>query len=178
MFKSTNSSVSTWLPVISSVAIALFLLVPSFTNTPVDRLIVTAVEASAMPTPEIPAYTGYKGVTIGMSMEQVRGKLGKARDTSDTEDYFVVSDNETVQVLYDNDKTVKIISVNYIGANPSAPQPKAVFGADVEAKPEGAVFKMVRYPKVGYWVSYNRTAGENAMVVVTMQKLPVGYATQ
>lgn len=131
-----------------------------------------------MPTPEIPAYTGYKGVTIGMSMEQVRGKLGKARDTSDTEDYFVVSDNETVQVLYDNDKTVKIISVNYIGANPSAPQPKAVFGADVEAKPEGAVFKMVRYPKVGYWVSYNRTAGENAMVVVTMQKLPVGYATQ
>ena len=81
-------------------------------------------------------------------------------------------------MLYDTDKTVKIVSVNYIGANSSAPQPKAVFGADAETKPDGGVFKLVRYPKAGYWVSYNRTAGENAMIVVTMQKLPVGYAAQ
>ncbi|MEP7213597.1 MAG: hypothetical protein ABI791_10995 [Acidobacteriota bacterium] len=178
MFKTTKGYVSTWLPVVSFAAVALFIFLPVFTGTSVDRLVSCGVSASAIPTPVPPVYSGYKGVTIGMSTEQVRAKLGKARDTSDTEDYFVFSDNETAQVLYDNEKTAKVISVNYIGANPSAPQPKAVFGADTDAKPDGSVFKMVRYPKAGYWVSYNRTAGENAMIIVTMQKLPAGYAEQ
>jgi hypothetical protein len=105
-------------------------------------------------------------------MAETRAKLGKARDMSDYEDYYIVSDNETVQVQYDTDKTVKTISVNFIGANPAAPAAKAVFGADAEARPDGGVFKMVRYPKAGYWVSYNKTTGDNAMVVVTMQKIP------
>jgi hypothetical protein len=179
MFKTTKGDVSRWLPVVSFAAVALFVLVPVFTGTSVDRFVISGAAASAMPTPDAaPAYTGYKGVSIGMSAADVRAKLGKARDTSDTEDYFVISDNETAQVLYDSAKTVKIISVNYIGANASAPQPKAVFGADADAKPDGAVFKMVRYPKAGYWISYNRTAGDNAMVIVTMQKMPAGYAAQ
>ena len=106
-----------------------------------------------------------------LAFADARAKLGKARDTSDAEDYYVYSDNETVQVQYDTDKTVKTISVNYIGSNPSAPAAKLVFGSDAEAKPDGGIFKMVRYPKAGCWISYNKTTGDNPMVVVTMQKM-------
>jgi hypothetical protein len=148
-------------------AIVLFVSFPATTGASP-----AAGTVKVSPTPETPAYSGYKGVTIGTSMAETRSKLGKARDMSDYEDYYVVSDNETVQVQYDTDKTVKTISVNFIGSNPAAPAAKAVFGVDAEVRPDGGVFKMVRYPKAGYWVSYNKTTGDNAMVVVTMQKIP------
>jgi hypothetical protein len=49
--------------------------------------------------------------------------------------------------------------------------PKAVFGSDVEAKPDGSVNKMIRYPKAGYLISYLRTAGDEPMIVITVQKM-------
>jgi len=32
----------------------------------------------------------------------------------------------------------------------------------------------VRYPKAGYWVSYNRTAGNSPMITITMQAIAAG----
>lgn len=172
MFKTSKIGKSAILPVLSCAAILLFILVPAFLGIASDRLLVPAASASAMPTPETPVYTGYKNVTIGMPMDQARAKLGTARDKSDAEDYYVISENETVQVQFDADKKVRTIAVNFIGNNPSAPAAKAVFGSDAEIRPDGGAFKMVRYPKAGYWVSYIKTAGENAMVIVTIQRIP------
>jgi hypothetical protein len=31
---------------------------------------------------------------------------------------------------------------------------------------------MVRFPKAGYWISYNRTGGNSPMTSVTLQKIP------
>ncbi len=117
------------------------------------------------------AYGSYKGISVGMKADDVRSKLGKPRDTSDTEDYFVFSDNETAQVLYNSDHTVRVISANYIGNVSAAPKPKDVFGADVQAKPDGSINKMVKYPKLGFWVSYVRTGGDDPMIIVTIQKM-------
>ena len=44
------------------------------------------------------------------------------------------------------------------------------FGIDVPAK-DGTVFKMERYPKAGYWISYTRTSGSDAMVNIAIQKM-------
>ncbi|MFN6963162.1 MAG: hypothetical protein ACK4S4_05275 [Pyrinomonadaceae bacterium] len=132
-----------------------------------------AAEAAPTPTPEMPVYSGYRGVKIGMPAADARSLLGKARDTSEFEDYFVFSDKETVQVLYEN-KMVKAISVNYVGADAGAPTPKDVFGADVEPKPDGSIYKMVKYPKAGFWLMYNRTSGDDPLIMITIQKLPPG----
>jgi len=126
------------------------------------------------PSADAPAYAGYKGIKIGTAMTDVRTKLGQAKDTSDTEDYFVISDNETVQVLYDPNKTVRVISINFVGAKAGIPTPKEVFGEDAEAKPDGSIYKMVKYPKAGYWIMYNKTGGEDPLVMVTLQKLGPG----
>ena len=45
-------------------------------------------------------------------------------------------------------------------------------GKDDEAKPDGGMFKVVQYPKFGFWVSYVRTGGDDPMVIVTIQKMP------
>jgi len=130
------------------------------------------VQATNQALDAIPTYRGYKSVMVGMPMNEARSKLGKARDMSDTEDFFVYSDSESAQVLYDTDKTVKAIAVNFLGTNSGAPTPKDIFGSDVEAKPDGSVYKMVRYPKEGYWISYNRTAGGDPLITITVHKLP------
>jgi len=121
-------------------------------------------------TADKPVFAGYKGVNIGMSMSDARTKLGTPRDKSDAEDYYVYSDSESVQVVYDTDKTVRVISINYLGKD-DAPKPIDVFGTSVEAKPDGSISKMVKYPKAGYWISYLKTGGDQPLVMITVQKM-------
>jgi hypothetical protein len=116
-----------------------------------------------------PLYIGYKGVSIGMDAVEARKKLGDPSDKGDTQDFYVFSDKETAQVFYDKGK-VMAVSVNYLG-DKSAPLPKVVLGLDIEAKADGGMYKLVRYPEAGYWVSYNRTGGEDPLITVTMQKI-------
>ena len=117
-----------------------------------------------------PTYRDYKGVSIGMAAEEVRRKLGAPQDKSDAQDFFVFSEKETAQVVYDSAKKVSAVAVIYMNAGDSAPTCKAVLGTDLEAKADGSMYKLVRYPKAGYWVSYSRTAGDTPLVTVTMQK--------
>lgn len=113
----------------------------------------------------------YKGVSIGMSAEEVRKKLGNPTDKGDEQDFFVFSDNETAQVLYDKSHKVMALSFDFASGAHEIPSAKTIFGTDVEAKPDGSIYKMVRYPKAGYWLSYNRTAGTAPLTSITLQKI-------
>lgn len=117
-----------------------------------------------------PLYLNYKGVQLGMSPDDVHKKLGAPKEKDDTQDFYVFSEKETAQVFYQQQK-VYAISVTYIGAKTGAPEPKEVFGTDVQATADGRTYKLVRYPEAGYWVSYSRMAGEEPVTTVTMQKL-------
>lgn len=133
--------------------------------------------AMAQPTP-VPEtnrslFTDYHGVTLGMAMLDARAKLGKAKDSSDQQDFYMISEGETVQIVYEG-SVVKGIAATYLGAGVKPPTPIAVFGTDVEAKPDGSINKLVRYPKAGYWVSYIRTGGDDPMVMITLHKLHKG----
>jgi hypothetical protein len=139
-----------------------FVLVVTFALFLADHL-------QAQTTPK-PVFSGYKGVMIGASMADARSKLGSPRDKSDVQDYFVFSDNESAQVLYAPDKTVRVISVNYLG---KAPAPMDVLGMEIAAKPDGSINKLVRYPKAGFWISYLKTGGDDPMVVITVQKMAI-----
>jgi len=137
----------------------------------------TALAVSLMPQQALsqaqvkPIYSEYKGVSIGTKADDARAKLGAPKDKSDTQDYYVFSDNESAQVLYDTDHTVRVISINYIGKLDTAPTPKAVFGSEVTTNSDGSVNKMVKYPKAGFWISYYKTGGDDPMIVLTLQKM-------
>ncbi len=138
---------------------------------------VTAVEHApaasdvAKPTPEKGPPYSYKETAIGMTADDIRKKLGDPKDKSDAQDLYVFSDDESAQFIYDAGKKVTAIMVTYSGKLDRAPTPKDVFGEDVPAKADGGVFKMVRYPKAGYWISYNKIAGDDAMISIAMQKI-------
>ena len=134
---------------------------------------VTADEASGIDAAMMPAFKDYKGVRIGLSAEEVRQKLGEPELKDEDEDLFLISDSEMVQVYYDKDGRVTAVSITYTGENATAPTAVAVLGEEVAAGTDGRVYKLVRYPTVGYWVAYSRTAGDAPVVSVTMKKMVV-----
>jgi len=118
-----------------------------------------------------PAFTEFKGVRIGMPAEEARKKLGTPRDKSDEQDFYIYNDTQAVQVYYDKSKAVSAISIDYMDGASGVPSCKEILGTDAERKDDGSVYKLLRYPKAGYWVSYSRTAGNSPTVTITIQKI-------
>jgi hypothetical protein len=121
--------------------------------------------------PEGPTMREFRGVSIGMSAQDVRKKLGDPANKGDEQDFFIFNDNETAQVIYDKEKKVMALSFDFTSGASEVPTPLAVFGSEVQAKADGSIYKRVSYPKAGYWLSYNRTAGDQGMTSLTFQRL-------
>lgn len=121
-------------------------------------------EASAL-------FHDYRGVQLGMTADEVRKKLGDPKDKGDEQDFYIFNENETAQIVYDKEHKVVTISADFLAAGASVPTAKQVFGSDIEAKADGSVYKMVRFTKAGYWLSYNRTSGAPPLTTVTLQKI-------
>ena len=150
----------------------------AFIVTAASLLLICSVSGPAQRKAATPAseedaamFKEYRGVQLGMTSDEVRKKLGSPRDKGDEQDLFVFGDNESAQIVYDQTHKVVTISADFLSADASVPTAKQVFGADAEAKADGSVYKMVRFTKAGYWLSYNRTGGASPMTSITLQKI-------
>ena len=121
---------------------------------------------------EEPHYREYRGVRLGMTEAQVRAALGTPKESQGRQEFYAFSDAEMAQVFYDAQRNVWGITVSYIGGQGKAPTPEQVFGGPVEVKPDGSIYKMVKYERAGCYVAYSRDAGDAPFVTVAMQKLP------
>lgn len=126
---------------------------------------------AAAPEDASPSFNEYRGVQLGMISDDVRKKLGDPKDKGEEQDFWIFNEEEMAQVVYDKTHKVITISADFTNAS-KAITARQVFGADLEAKADGSVYKMVRYPKAGYWLSYNRTGGASPLITVTLQKIP------
>ena len=131
----------------------------------------TSQKRAALAPEEDPVFHEYRGVKIGWVADEVRKKLGSPANKGDEQDFYVFGEKETCQVLYDKGQ-VTAISVDFMNGAKEAITPQQVFGSDFDANPDGSKYKLVRYPKAGYWVSYSRTAGDTPIITVTIQRLP------
>jgi hypothetical protein len=121
---------------------------------------------------ESPLFSDFKGVRIGMPTEEVRKKLGNPKEKGDEQDFFLFNDNQAVQVYYDKpSKKVMAISIDFMNGANQIPTAKEIIGSEIDSKADGSGYKLVRYPKAGYWVSYSRTSGKEPTITITMQKI-------
>ena len=120
-----------------------------------------------------PVFKEYRGIKIGMSADEVRKLVDKLRDKGDKQDFFVLSDTETAQVFYDKEGKVRAISIDYLGKGSDPPMPVEVLGEEIQRKSDGSMYGLKRYPAAGFWIAYNRTAGDDPTVTITMQKVAV-----
>jgi hypothetical protein len=119
----------------------------------------------------VPLYRDYKGIQLGELAEDVHKKLGVPAQSDPAQDFYIFSETETAQFFYDSSKKVTAISVDYLTTGSGVPDYKQIVGADIETRADGSMYKLVRYPKAGFWVSYNRTPGTAPLVTVTIQKI-------
>ena len=113
----------------------------------------------------------YRGIFLGTERAQVHANLGSPKNEFPGEDNFELSTNETARVFYDDAKKVKAIVVMYSGKVDTAPKANDVVGEPVEARPDGGMYKMVRFEDKGFWVSYVKVAGDNPSVIITVQAM-------
>lgn len=119
-----------------------------------------------------PVFLDYRGVKIGWLADEVRKKLGSPANKGDEQDFYVFNEKETCQIFYDKATSkVTAISVDFMNGATQVITPQQVFGEDIEAKADGSKSRLVRYPKAGFWVSYNKTAGDSPLITVTIQKM-------
>lgn len=170
-----NAKIPIRSPLLMLPAIVLFLTVPiasgqSTSRAPAQEQVATVVSSSASKTASnLPVFTDYRGVKIGMTADDVRAKLDDLEKGKD-QDFLAFSDHESAQIYYDQAGKVMAISVDYFD-NSNAPAPEVVLGETLQAKGDWSMYQMKRYPEAGYWVSYNRTAGDKPIVTITMQKM-------
>jgi hypothetical protein len=115
-----------------------------------------------------PLYREYRGVRLGMTAAEARAKLGEPVMKSNEQDYYVLSANESAQIVYDAFQKVVTISTDYTGGV-GAPDYRTVVGTGLLEKPDGALFRMVHYDAEGFWVSYNKSAAVVPVVTITIQ---------
>ncbi|PYT01741.1 MAG: hypothetical protein DMF63_02540 [Acidobacteria bacterium] len=114
----------------------------------------------------------YHALSLGMSPDDVEALWGKPKIKDEGGFLYNRSDSEMAQIEIGSDKKVSAIAVMFQGGK-GAPSLTDVFGAGATADPRqnGTVYKMVRYPEAGYWVSYSATPGENGVTIITLRKL-------
>jgi len=151
---------------VSPVRIAVFLLF-------ILCVFAVSVNAQNSDKKNLPVWQSYKGVAIGMTADEIRTKLGAPKSEDSEGFFYIFSETENAQFLLDSSKKVRTISVVFTADHSASPNFADVFGktAEVQAKPDGSIYKMVRYEDAGYWISYSRMAGEKAMVIVMIQKI-------
>ena len=150
--------------ILVAAATVLLSLVSGNAQTPRKLAATAAAEEDAM-------FKEYRGVQLGMTADEVRKKLGTPKDKGDEQDFFIFNESETAQIVYDQTHKVVTISADFMTVGADVPTAKKVFGSDVEAKADGSIYKMVRFTKAGYWLSFNRTGGTSPLTTVTLQKI-------
>ena len=112
------------------------------------------------------AYREYRGVHLGMTADETRAKLGTPALKSDDQDYYIVSANESAQIMYKDQKVV-MISTDYTDGV-GAPDYHNVVGEGLLQRPDGSLFRMVRNDAERLWVSYNKSTATVPVVTITI----------
>jgi outer membrane protein assembly factor BamE (lipoprotein component of BamABCDE complex) len=121
----------------------------------------------------LPFFTDYREVKIGMTANDVKGKLGKPKIEDKDGFFYIFSKEEQAQIGLDDQQQVRVIVIMYSDKNGKAPTYEAVFGPEskVMAQEGGNVYNLVRYPAQGFWIAYHRVGGDEPNVTITLQKM-------
>ncbi len=175
-FKNLTSEVSNFGASCVAVALLFLLSATAFAQneTVAQNQAATTVRDVKKQTAPQPALNDIRGITIGMTADEVKDKLGKAKTADKTGFFYRFSDEESLQITLDSNKKVRSVVTYYIGEGAESPKYADVFGADVPLKtrPNGKIYNLVKYRDAGYWVSYSRIMVDNGpMITVTMKKM-------
>src|ERR1043165_7941123 len=102
--------------------------------------VATVVNSPASKAPvNAPVYTDYRGVSIGMSADDVRSKLDGVKKGSG-QDFVAFSEYESAKIYYDEKHRITAIAIDYIGNIPRARTPETGLGEPLEPRADGSMY--------------------------------------
>jgi hypothetical protein len=160
--------------VLATALVLVFGLVAFGQNT--TTATVATPQPQPKPSPAVlePAVKDLRGISLGMTVDEVKSKLGKPLSQDDSGLYYSFSNSESAQIGLDPAGKVRTIATIYSGGDQNAPKFEDVFGPNVQvaASDNGRVYKMVRYPSAGFWIAYSKIGSDkNELTTVTMRRI-------
>jgi|tagenome__1003787_1003787.scaffolds.fasta_scaffold20010253_1 hypothetical protein len=136
----------------------------------------TVATPQAKPSPAViePAVKELRGISLGMTADEVKSKLGKPLSQDSNGLFYTFSNTESAQFLLTSEGKVRTIATTYYAGDRDAPKIQDIFGPDIQvaASDDGRLYKMVRYPSAGFWLAYSKIGGDKeAMTTVTMKRI-------
>src|SRR5262245_6150199 len=130
---------------------------------------VNAKGLSILPTQTAKVMNEYHGVKLGMKTEAVRTAMGKPESSSESNDEFKLTGDDTMTVHYDSGE-VKAIQLAFLDPK-SAPQWNNVVGdAEVKEMPNGIKTARKVLEAEKYWVSmYQNKEGTITRITISRQ---------
>lgn len=113
----------------------------------------------------------FRGVKIGDAKDEVHKKLGSPANASgDTED-FGLGGEDSMNIVYDEQKTVKSIVIYIYGKSDKLPAREDITGeAKVQTNPDGSTVCKLTLEKENLFISMFESRGDNPMTVVTISR--------
>lgn len=132
----------------------------------------TPVPGSGVPT-DTPFVNQLKGISIGMTPDEVVEKLGKPKASDDAGMLFSLAKNEMAQIGIGPKGKVRAIALIYEDGDENAPSIKDVFGQGVDAveNEDGSIYKMIRYEKEGFWMAFSRSGDKKPLTTVMLRQI-------
>ena len=106
-----------------------------------------------------PAFSDFKGVSIGMRADEARKKLGNPRDKGVEQDFYMFGDNQAVQVFYDKVSRKRDFDRFYERCQRDSILQETL-GAEAEERRRLCI-QIDSLSKRGLLVSYSRLPGPN-----------------
>ncbi len=122
---------------------------------------------------DAPFVSQLKGISIGMTPDEVVEKLGKPKSSDDAGMLFSLAKNEMAQIGVGPKGKVRTIALIYEDGNDNAPSLNDIFGPGVEPieNENGSIYKMVRYEKEGFWMAFSRSGDKKPLTTVMIRKI-------
>jgi len=111
----------------------------------------------------------YKGVKLGLKRDEVKAAMGNPENSTDTNDEFKLTGDDTMTVHYDNGE-VKAIQLAFLDPK-NAPAWKDVVGdAEMNELPSGAKNARKTMEAEKFWVSFYQTKdGTTTRITISKQ---------
>lgn len=113
----------------------------------------------------------FKGVKLGDTQDAVHKLLGSPTHTSEASEDFTLGGEDSMSVVYDDQKKVRSIVIYVYGKSDKIPGHEDITGdAKLQTNPDGSSLCKLTLDKEEIFISFFQSAGESPMTVVTISR--------
>jgi hypothetical protein len=132
-----------------------------------------ATQAQQLPAQAVPrtppVLREYRGVKLDLNRDGVKTALGKAEQTGETWEQYMLGGGDLITVHYNSEGLVKAIQLYFTDASRAPSWTEAVGDVLIQTKPTGARFARAENKEENFWVTMFQSKNQ-AVTTITISR--------